>query len=47
MPRPQTFYYTKKEHPKILQHKNFPIYGSTQVASFSGLSSFFCHRFER
>ncbi len=21
------FYYTKKEHPKNLQHENFPIYG--------------------
>ncbi len=24
---PRKFYYTRKEHPKILQHENFPIYG--------------------
>ncbi len=30
-PRPRKFYYMKKEHPKILQHENFPIYGSLYV----------------
>ncbi len=27
-PRPRKIYYTEKKHPKILQHENFPIYGT-------------------